>query len=137
VIDETCEPADVVVRTSGGSVRGLVRGGIAGFRGIPYAAAPEGPLRFRPPAPPASWDGVRDATAFGPAPPQLSPAPGVPAAWRPGDGLDCLTVNVWTPDPGAAGLPVMVWFHGGAWKIGASGGPAYDATGSLAPGSWW
>ncbi|WP_274911541.1 carboxylesterase/lipase family protein [Streptomyces sp. WZ-12] len=112
--------------TSAGQVRGVARDGIAGFLGIPYAAAPEGPLRFRPPAPAPGWDGVRDATAFGSAPPQLAPGPGAPAAWRPGDGLDCLTVNVWTPQAGAARLPVMVWIYGGLWKYGAASMPHYD-----------
>ena len=118
---------DAVVRTASGRVRGQVGDGIVSFKGIPFAAPPEGSLRFRPPAAPAGWDGVRDAVAFGPAPPQLSPAPGVPPAWRPGDGLDCLTLNVWSPDlGGGAGLPVMVWFYGGGWRIGASGLPQFD-----------
>jgi carboxylesterase type B len=117
---------ETVVRTEAGQVRGHAQGGVLAFRGIPYAAAPEGPLRFRPPAPRPAWDGVRDCAAFGPAPPQLAPAPRAPAAWQPGDGLDCLTVNVWTPDIGAAGLPVLVWIYGGLWKHGASRMPQYD-----------
>ncbi|MFE1912247.1 carboxylesterase/lipase family protein [Streptomyces anandii] len=117
-----------VVVTSAGRVRGVGRDGIVSFRGIPFAAPPDGPLRFRPPAPAPGWDGIRDAMAYGAAPPQSAPAPGAPAVWRPGDGLDCLTVNVWTPDPGAAGLPVMVWIYGGMWKHGSSSMPQYDAT---------
>ena len=118
--------ADPVVKTSSGLVRGLAGAEGGSFRGIPYAAVPDGVLRFRPPVPAAGWDGVRDAVTFGTAPPQLAPAPGVPSAWRPGDGLDCLTLNVWTPDPGAGGLPVMVWIYGGLWKLGSSGMPQYD-----------
>nr|WP_244894196.1 carboxylesterase family protein [Planobispora rosea] len=83
-------------------------------------------MRLRAPVPPKSWGGVRDAVAFGTAPPQLPPAPGVPPVWRPGDGLDCLTLNVWSPDLGAAGLPVMVWIYGGAWRTGSSGVPQFD-----------
>lgn len=120
-----------MVQTDLGLVRGTVGGGISSFRGIPFARAPEGPLRFRLPAPPAAWDGVRDAAAFGSAAPQPAPAPGVPPSWRPADGLDCLTLNVWSPDPGAARLPVMVWVHGGLWKFGSSSMPQYDA-GALA-----
>lgn len=119
---------DVDVAAPAGTVRGVSRDGIARFLGIPFAAAPEGPLRFRPPVPAPGWDGVRDAVAFGAAPPQLAPAPGAPPMWRPGDGLDCLTVNVWTPDPGRAGLPVMVWIYGGLWKHGAASMPHYDAS---------
>jgi para-nitrobenzyl esterase len=118
---------DAIVKTDAGRVRGVAHDGLASFKGIPFAAAPDGPLRFQPPAPQEQWDGVRDALAFGPAPPQLPAAPGAPATWRPGDGLDCLTLNVWTPDPGAA-LPVMVWFYGGGWRIGATSMPSYDAT---------
>lgn len=73
----------------------------------------QGSLRFQPPAAPAACGGVRDAVAFGAAPPQFAPAPGAPPPWRPSDGLDCLTVNVWTPDLGAAGLPVLVWIYAG------------------------
>ncbi len=116
----------MLVRTESGQVRGVSQG-VTAFRGIPFAAAPEGPLRFAPPAPRASWDGVRDCTSFGSAPPQSAPAPGAPPAWQPGDGLDCLTLNVWTPDLGAAGLPVMVWIYGGQWKHGATRMPQYDA----------
>ena len=119
---------DPIARTSGGRVSGLVRDGVTVFRGIPFAAVPDGPLRFQPPGPPAGWDGVRDATSFGGAPPQLAPRPGAPSVWRASDGLDCLTLNVWTPDLGAAGLPVMVWIYGGAWKTGASAMPGYEAT---------
>jgi len=115
-----------IVRTGGGRIRGVTAGGVVAFRGIPYAAAPEGALRFAAPAPPAPWAGVRDATEFGPAPPQAAPAPGVPAAWRPADGLDCLTLNVWTPDLGVARLPVMVWLYGGGWKIGSTRNPVFD-----------
>src|ERR1035438_3135489 len=118
---------DPVVMTDLGLVRGVASEGVYSFRGIPFASAPEGPLRFLLPVPPARWDGVRDAAAFGCAPPQPVPAPGVPPFWRPGDGLDCLTLNVWSPDPGSARLPVMVWIYGGLWKFGSSSMPQYDA----------
>ncbi|RJL30783.1 carboxylesterase/lipase family protein [Bailinhaonella thermotolerans] len=119
---------DVVVRTGRGAVRGTVAGGVAAFRGIPYGAPPEGALRFAAPRPAEPWDGVRDATAFGTAAPQLPPAPGAPAVWSPGDGLDCLSVNVWTPDPGGPGLPVMVWLHGGRWTHGSPSMPQFDGS---------
>ncbi|WP_149831025.1 carboxylesterase/lipase family protein [Streptomyces tailanensis] len=118
----------MIARTTTGRVRGLGTGGIAAFKGVPYAAAPEGMLRLRPPAPAAPWDGVRDCVGFGAAPPQLAPAPTAPPAWRPDAGLDCLTLNVWSPDIGAAGLPVMVWIYGGLWKHGSSNMPQYDAS---------
>ncbi|GGQ82976.1 carboxylesterase/lipase family protein [Couchioplanes azureus] len=116
-----------VVTTRLGRARGREVNGVAAFKGLPYAAAPQGKLRFQPPAPAPAWDGIRDCGQFGCASPQLAPAPGTPPAWRPGDGLDCLTLNVWSPDLGAAGLPVMVWIHGGLWKHGAARMPQYDA----------
>jgi para-nitrobenzyl esterase len=116
------------VITTYGKVRGQVRDGVASFLGIPYAASPTGPLRFRPPAPPPAWDGVRDAVRFGATPPKPDYAPPfdvlLPEPNIAGD--DWLTVNVWTPEPGAAGLPVMVWIHGGAFSNGNSAIPSYD-----------
>jgi para-nitrobenzyl esterase len=121
-----------VVRTASGLVRGrrdAGQHGVAAFRGIPFAQPPVGDLRFAAPRPARPWDGVRDAAVFGPPPPQsayaVTPAPpGPPGA----DPDDWLTVNVFTPDPGAAGLPVMVWIYGGAYRAGASNLPGYDGT---------
>jgi carboxylesterase type B len=118
---------DTVVATDLGQVRGLDQGGITSFKGVPFAAPPEGPLRFQPPARRTGWDGVRDCVAFGSAPPQRGPATGVPSAWRPADGLDCLTLNVWSPDRAGVGLPVMAWIYGGLWTYGSSSMPHYDA----------
>jgi para-nitrobenzyl esterase len=118
------------VQTSGGAVRGTVRDGVHAFLGIPYAAPPFGPRRFAAPQPPERWDGVRSATEYGPtvpkppyAPPYdvLLPEPQIP-------GEDCLNLNVWTPDPGASGLPVFVWIHGGAFVNGSGAVPVYDGT---------
>ncbi|MFJ2443859.1 MULTISPECIES: carboxylesterase/lipase family protein [unclassified Streptomyces] len=122
------ESEETIVSTEYGRVRGRTENGIAVFRGVPYAAAPVGPYRFRPPVAPEPWDGVREAAVFGPTAPktpykppldQLLPEPVVP-----GDG--CLNLNVWTPDPGGAGLPVMVWIHGGSLRNGSSAVPVYD-----------
>jgi para-nitrobenzyl esterase len=121
---------DVVVRTRGGAVRGRVTDGVAVFKGVPYAAPPFGPNRFAPPAPHEPWDGIRDALAFGPTAPQhpyrqpfdqLLPNPRIP-------GDDCLNLNVWTPDPGPARLPVMVWIHGGSFTNGSGAVPTYDGS---------
>ncbi|MGW3285079.1 carboxylesterase/lipase family protein [Streptomyces sp. NPDC001002] len=120
---------DPVVGTPYGDVRGRYEHGIAVFRGIPYAAPPFGPRRFRPPVPPEPWGGVRDAGAFGPT----APKPPYSEAFAklladpvvPGD--DCLNLNVWTPEPGpGAKLPVLVWLHGGALTRGSSAVPVYD-----------
>ena len=116
------------VITRYGKVRGRVRDGVASFLGMPYAARPTGLLRFRPPAPPPVWDGIREADRLGATPPKPDYAPPfdvlLPEPNIAGD--DWLTVNVWTPDPGRAGLPVMVWIHGGAFSNGNSAIPVYD-----------
>ena len=116
------------VMTRYGRVRGQEREGVARFLGVPYAAAPTGPLRFAAPEPPPAWDGERPATAFGPTPPCPGYRPPVDEIlYQPTvPGEDWLTVNVWTPDPGGSGLPVMVWIHGGAFVNGSSAIPMYD-----------
>ncbi|MBL3698185.1 para-nitrobenzyl esterase [Leucobacter luti] len=118
---------------AGGAIRGTETAGIRRFLGVPYAAPPFGELRFRAPAPVPAWDGIRDATAFGPTAPQR-PYAGelgelLESAAIPGE--DILTVNVWTPtaQPGTAQtLPVLVWFHGGALERGTPALPGYDGT---------
>jgi len=118
------------IQTRYGTLRGQVRDGVASFLGVPYAASPTGRLRFRAPQPPDRWTGIRPADALGPTPPKpdyaapfdtLLPEPGIP-------GDDWLNLNVWTPDPGAAGLPVMVWIHGGAFANGNSAIGMYDGS---------
>ena len=98
------------------------------FKGIPYAAPPVGPLRWRPPQPPTPWDGVRDALAFGAG--CLSALENDP---RPGPrDEDCLYLNVWTAAKQAdEKRPVMVWIHGGGFQFGSSANPATDG-GALA-----
>ena len=125
----TVNSVDTIVTTTRGAVRGTVENGIHVFRGIPYAEPPVGRLRFRPPQPRARWDGVRDVARFGarhsqdhdPVESRL-----MAAAERPPSGDDCLNLNVWTPDPGATGLPVFVWIHGGSLKFGAGSDALYD-----------
>ncbi|MFG2328106.1 carboxylesterase/lipase family protein [Streptomyces sp. NPDC048604] len=116
----------VVIETLTGKIEGTAENGLSVFKGIPYALPPAGPLRFQAPAPVPAWDGVRPATSFSAAPPQLPLLPGMPSAWRPEDGLDCLSVNVWTPGGAGDRLPVMVWIYGGGWKTGYSADPGYD-----------
>uniref|UniRef100_A0AAU3GWA3 Carboxylic ester hydrolase n=1 Tax=Streptomyces sp. NBC_01401 TaxID=2903854 RepID=A0AAU3GWA3_9ACTN len=116
-------PENPRVRTGEGVVEGRLRHGHAVFRGIPYAQPPVGALRFAAPVPAHPWDGIRQAAEFGPVPPQSGPT----RAERPQD-TDWLTLDVCTPDPGGAGLPVLVWLVCGGYMAGSSGDPMYDPT---------
>lgn len=132
---------NVQVRTAAGEVRGIDADGVRVFLGVPYAAPPFGANRLRPPQPVEAWSGVRDATTLGPEPPQVAPPPtGGPATgaaedWddvdaafeeveRAAPSEDCLNLSVWAPDPGATGLPVMVWIQGGMFELSSTA--AYD-----------
>ncbi|HXY18802.1 MAG TPA: carboxylesterase family protein [Gemmatimonadales bacterium] len=109
-----------------GRLAGDVERGVDAFKGIPYAAPPVGPWRWRPPQPAPSWSGTRDATSFGPVCPQ-HPAEGLVVRANLPRSEDCLTLNVWTPGLEArARRPVMVWIHGGGFVQGGSASPLYD-----------
>ena len=106
---------ELLVRTKSGALRGARENGVAVFRGVPYAAAPVGELRFAPPQPVTAWQGVRDATKDGPIAPQgRSRLAHVMGDFERPQSEDCLTLNVWTPAADGKKRPVMVWIHGGA-----------------------
>lgn len=122
---------EVCVRTEAGRVMGAREGEVLAFKSIPYAAAPIGPLRFRPPQPAAPWEGVRDATYFREACPQLRdpievyPRPATTvfnpltrAYTEVFENEDCLHVSVWTPAVDGRKRPVMVFIPGGAFVVG-------------------
>jgi len=113
------------VSTESGPLVGSLEDGVRVFRGIPYAAPPVGELRWRAPQPPPTWEQALEAREFGPACPQRGreDRPGVLGR----TDEDCLTLNVWAPE-GAAGAPVMVWIHGGAFVVGSGSWPFYDGT---------
>ena len=117
--------ADVDVTTRSGPVRGSESSGVAVFKGIPYAAAPVGALRWRMPQPAPTWAAPRDAIAFGAACPQ--PRREDRQTELAVTAEDCLFLNVWTRDVHAA-APVMVWIHGGAFRIGSGSVPISDGT---------
>ncbi|MDE0547016.1 carboxylesterase/lipase family protein [Microbacterium sp. C7(2022)] len=127
-VDDT-RASTATVSTSLGTVRGSSEGGIRRFLGIPYAMPPFGERRFALPEPVTAWSEERDATAFGPTAPQhpYQGSIGELLSSVEIDGDDILTVNVWSPAD-ADGLPVMVWFHGGALERGTPALSAYDGT---------
>lgn len=113
----TVEPT---VTTRAGRVRGVHTGGVYAFKGVPYAAPPRDVHRYLPPRPAEPWSGVRDAVAFGPTPPQLPTPPPLDFFAPPIPGDEYLNLNIWTPDPGGARLPVMVWIYGGGFDSGST-----------------
>ena len=118
---------DRVAETSNGPVRGCDDGRVTVWKGVRYAAAPVGDLRFRAPEPPERWTEVIDATAFGPACPQPA-IPNVPLDLGARQGEDCLSLNIWAPSDTRPGdrKPVLVWLHGGAYVLGSGSQPLYD-----------
>ncbi len=118
------------VQIDTGELQGVIENGVEIFRGIPYAQPPVGDLRWRPPQPPAAWDGVRDASQFGHVCPQRS---GLYPAWidahfsAAGRDEDCLSINVWAPAKlGDKPLPVMFYIHGGNMQYGAGSVPVFN-----------
>lgn len=98
---------------------------IHAFKGIPFALPPTGELRWRPPQPASSWEGVKSCREFAPACPQPQDlASGTNYRHQ---SEDCLYLNIWTPvERRAAKLPVMVWIHGGGNLIGGTSATVYD-----------
>jgi para-nitrobenzyl esterase len=112
------------VPTDKGMVHGASAGGVRSFLGIPFAATTGGVNRWKPPQPAAAWTTTLDAKALGPICPQIDPST---MAYAATSDENCLTLNVWTPDPAPTKpVPVMVWIFGGAYVFGSGGAAPYD-----------
>lgn len=109
-----------IADTPSGRLQGQTLLGCRVWKGIPYAAAPVGPLRFRAPQRLSPWSGVRAAVAFGPACPQAFGTRGRPRTNAPAYSEDCLYLNVWAPERASRPYPVALWIYGGAFIAGSS-----------------
>jgi para-nitrobenzyl esterase len=120
--------AALIVKTTQGAVQGKLidDGAVRAYLGLPYAAPPVGPLRWKAPEPPAAWQGVRDATNFG-ARCEQWPIWADYLFLDSGPSEDCLYLNVYAPAAAKAGgrSPVMFWIHGGGYTAGAGSEPRY------------
>lgn len=115
------------VETPFGGLRGARSDGVAAFRRVPYAEAPVGPRRFEMPGAAPRWQGVRDATASGPVPPQLpSRLDSVLGTYEAEQSEDCLHLDIWTGFNKGDRAPVLVFIHGGAFMTGGGSLACYD-----------
>ena len=109
-----------------GIVAGSVEGDVESWKGIPYAAPPVGPLRWRAPQPPAPWKGVRQATAYGNDCMQKPSSMDAVVALDTAPAEDCLYVNIWRPVAAKAKLPVLLWIFGGGFVNGGTSPQVYS-----------
>jgi para-nitrobenzyl esterase len=112
-----------LIKVETGTLAGSVEGGVESWKGIPFAAPPVGPLRWRAPQPAVPWNGVQQATAYGHDCMQKPSSMGIVPRLGASPAEDCLYVNVWRPAGPTTKLPVLVWIFGGGFVNGGSSQP--------------
>lgn len=119
--------AQMSVTTPFGKLVGTQEDGLHVFRGVRYALAPVGPRRFAPPAPLPHSTGEFSAQTDAAIPPQLPSRLEIAMGPSPASqSEDCLTLTIWSPANRGEKLPVLVWFHGGAFMSGGGSLPWYS-----------
>ena len=113
------------VKTNYGELQGYKDNEIEVFKGIPYASPPIKEKRFIKPFPPEPWEGIFNATEFGPISPQV-PYYFTQKPHPPQSEADCLTLNIWTPSCDNKRRPVMFWIHGGGFTNGNASRPSFN-----------
>ena len=114
----------LIAHTPLGKLRGAKVKDVYVWKGIRYAQAPVGDMRFKAPVPVQAWTGTQDALAFGAVAPQQESS----IAGKEPQAEDCLYLNVWSPGADAKKRPVMVWIHGGGFVIGSGSSQMYEGT---------
>lgn len=115
--------ANPVLTIEGGQVKGVEMGEYISYKGIPFAAAPVGDLRWKEPQPVVAWEGVKIADTFGDDP--MQPALfGDMNMKGPKKSEDCLYLNIWAPKF-AKDAPVLIYFNGGGLMCGSGTEPRY------------
>ena len=122
------EEVTLQVKTQYGILEGFEEDGVKKFLGVPFAQAPIGELRWKAPQPLQSWEGIREAKAFGNDPMQLDIFGDMQFRGA-GRSEDCLYLNIWTTATSTAdGLPVLIYFNGGGLMAGSGSEPRYDGS---------
>ena len=121
----SAQTAAPIVKVANGALSGSVEEGVASWKGVPFAAPPVGPLRWRAPQPAANWKGVRAATQYS-SDCMQKPFGGDAAPLGTTPAEDCLYANVWKPVTSTAKLPVVVWIYGGGFVNGGASPPTYS-----------
>lgn len=114
---------DTTISTTYGKIKGHIENGLGVWKGIPYAKAPIGMLRFKSPQPMDPWEGVKSTNVYAPSSPQINIQN--PIA---GTSEDCLYLNIWSPGTNGDKKPVLFWIHGGAFITGSGSITAYDGS---------